>query len=72
MLVRTFLDAFPDGAPFVLTDEEAALIGGPSPFRPDLDRVRARLANPAVAAGLRHIGVRGATPEALALDLLDL
>ncbi len=72
MLVRTFLDVFPDGALFVLTDEEAALIGGPSPFRPDLDRVRARLANPAVAAGLRQIGVRGATPEALALDLLTL
>jgi spermidine synthase len=72
MLVRTFLEEFPDGALFVLTPDEAALVGGASPFRPDVDRMRARLADPTVTDALRAIGFRGATPDALTLELLAL
>jgi spermidine synthase len=72
MLVRTFLDVFPEGALFVLTPDDAALLGGPAPFHPNVDVLRGRVAEPGIAAALRSLGFDAATPEALAVELLAL
>lgn len=57
-LVRAFVDVFPDGALLVGDGRELLLVGvrGGAPTL-DVDRVRARMSDPALAADLAAIGI---------------
>jgi spermidine synthase len=72
VLARTFLAVFPNAALFLLNPDEAALLGSPSPLVFDADRVRRRLASPAVRAALARIGFATDDAGHLAADLLAL
>ncbi|SOY46744.1 putative Spermine synthase [Cupriavidus taiwanensis] len=60
MLVRSFLDVFPHASLWTTELHEMLLVGSMSPLALDLAQVRARFAQPEVAAALQAVGVRSA------------
>ncbi|SPR96509.1 fused MFS/spermidine synthase [Cupriavidus taiwanensis] len=60
MLVRSFLDVFPHASLWTTELHEMLLVGSMSPLALDVAQVRARFAQPEVAAALQAVGVRSA------------
>ncbi|WP_354675289.1 fused MFS/spermidine synthase [Cupriavidus alkaliphilus] len=60
MLVRSFLDVFPHATLWTTELHEMLLVGSMSPLALDVAQVRARFAQPEVAAALQAVGVRSA------------
>ncbi len=63
MLVRSFLDVFPHAMLWTTELHEMMLVGSMSPITLDVAQIRARFAQPQVAAALQAVGIR--SPEAL-------
>lgn len=62
LVLATFSSVFPQVSLWQTGSGDLLLLGSLGPQEPDLDRLPARLAEPAVAADLAHIGIRGVTP----------
>lgn len=60
MLVRSFLDVFPHATLWTTELHEMMLVGSMSPLALDAAQIRARFAQPEVAAALQAVGVRSA------------
>ncbi|MCO4864479.1 fused MFS/spermidine synthase [Cupriavidus sp. WGlv3] len=60
MLVRSFLDVFPHASLWTTELHEMLLVGSMSPLALEVAQVRARFAQPEVAAALQAVGVRSA------------
>ncbi|SPA15191.1 putative Spermine synthase [Cupriavidus taiwanensis] len=60
MLVRSFLDVFPHATLWTTELHEMMLVGSMSPLALDAEQIRARFAQPGVAAALQAVGVRSA------------
>ncbi|WP_427309474.1 fused MFS/spermidine synthase [Cupriavidus sp. H39] len=60
MLVRSFLDVFPHATLWTTELHEMMLVGSMAPLALDAAQIRARFAQPGVAAALQAVGVRSA------------
>lgn len=60
MLVRSFLDVFPHATLWTTELHEMMLVGSMAPLALDAAQIRARFAQPQVAAALQAVGVRSA------------
>jgi hypothetical protein len=62
ILMRTFRSVFPHAIVVMTNDVDIELLGSTEPIRPDFAASAARVEVPAIAAGLKQVGVHGLFP----------